>query len=133
MSKGELKKNGHERASNESKDFCDKLFAALQKSIPKLQRSHTTGGCGLYQEGRTRFAYIYHRSKASNVDVYCLGNVDYLTQRCTELAVKARDTQSQGWATRFPAHFVLSSAGQIPAAVTLLADVSFAASNRIRS
>jgi len=62
---------GHERASQDSRNLCDQLFEALQKLIPDLQRSPTQGSCGLYQDGRTRFAYVYK---------YVASNADYLYQ-----------------------------------------------------
>jgi hypothetical protein len=120
----------HAHASQDSKDLCDRLFDALQKAIPKLQRSPTVGSCGLYQEGRTRFAYAYHSTIESHIKIWCRGDVDDLQHHDKGLGVIPRVRQRPGWEKEFPAHFVISSTDQIAAAVRLLTDVSFAASTR---
>ena len=118
----------HTQASQKSRDICDQLYAALQKAIPALQRSSTVGSCGLYQEGRTRFAYVYH--SGAHIEVWCRGDVGDLVQHDPGLGVVPRARQRPGWEKNFPAHFQISSAGQIAAAVSLLTDVSLAASTK---
>jgi len=120
--------SAHSQTSQESRDLCDQLFAALQATIPDMRRSSTLGSCGLYQQGRTRFAYAYHSS--THLEIWCRGNVESLKQHDHGLGVVPRARQRPGWEKNFPAHFQISSPDQIPAAVSLLADVSLAASTK---
>jgi len=118
----------HEKASRGSKDLCDQLFDALQKAIPKLQRAPNTGSCGLFQEGRTRFAYVYHSKAKSRIEIWCRGDVDTLMSQGQGLGVTPRKKQDPGWAQEFPARFQIHSGAEIEAAARFLTDVSFAAS-----
>ena len=118
----------HEKTSQDSKDLCDLLFVALQQAIPHLQRSDNIGSCGLYQEGRTRFAYIHHSN--THIEIWCRGDVDELKRHDYGLGVMPRVRQRPGWEKNFPAYFQISSVGQLATAVSLLTDVSLAASKR---
>jgi hypothetical protein len=118
----------HTQASQKSRDLCDQLFAAVQKAIPKSKRSSTIGSCGLYQEGRTRFAYVYH--SGTHIEIWCRGDINDLMQSNYGLHVVERIEQRPGWEKSFPARFQISSTDQIVGAVSLLKNVSFSASKR---
>jgi hypothetical protein len=120
--------SAHTFASQESRSLCDQLFAALQQAIPKLQRSCTQASCGIYQEGHPRFAYVYHRRTASQVEIWCRGDVDELKSHDQGLGVMPRGQQRPGWEQTFPARFRIHKTDQIPAAVALLVQVSYEAS-----
>jgi len=118
----------HAQAFLESQSLCDQLLARLQQAIPKLRRSSTQGSCGLYQEGRTRFAYVYHSKTKSQIEIWCRGDVEDLKRHDQELGVMPRPRQRSGWEKSFPARFRVYRADQLSAAATLLVKVSYPAS-----
>lgn len=122
--------SAHVQASAESRELCDQLFAALCQVIPKLRRSSTKGSCGLFEEGRTRFAYIYHSRVQPQIEIWCRGNVEELQRHSRELVVIPRDHQHTGWEESFPARFRVQRADQLSSATALLTEVSYAASTQ---
>ncbi len=97
--------SAHSNASYESAILCDELFEELHKLIPNLQRNPTKGSCGLWQTGRTRFAYVYHSKSMSQIEIWCRGDRDELLRNDPGLNVQGRDTPKKGWEESFPARF----------------------------
>jgi hypothetical protein len=121
--------NSHSTASDNSKALCDELFAALGELIPNLQRNSTKGSCGIWQAGKTRFAYVYHSKTQSQVEVWCRGEVNKLLANDPGLNVRARDNPRPGWEESFPARFRVYQSQQIPKAAEYLKRVSYIASS----
>jgi hypothetical protein len=114
----------HGSASDGSKIICEKLFNALRKRIPKLQRAETKKWCAFFEPGKNRFAYLSHRKTSSGVQIWCAGDLDLLV-RNSFFKVIPRDKIRGGWEERFPARFYLDHEHQIDAAVSLLFSISY--------
>ena len=126
---GEMAISAHSQANVASRAFCDKLYEELSELIPDLQKNPTKGSCGIWQKGRTRFAYVYHSKTRSQIEVWCRGDKDDLLAGDPGLDVRARDNPKQGWEESFPARFRMYRTEQIPQAAQYLCRVSFVASS----
>lgn len=120
--------SAHSQASQESARLCDKLFEELGQLIPNLQRNPTQGSCGIWQTGRTRFAYIYHSKTMSRIEIWCRGDMDQLLKNDPGFEVEARKNPRHGWEESFPVRFRAYRQEQIPAAARYLKDNSYPAS-----
>ena len=121
--------SAHSQASTDSRDLCHQLFKALAERIASLQRNPTIGSCGIWQQGRTRFAYIYHSKTRAQVEVWCRGDIDDLIANDPGLDVVARKDPKEGREKSFPARFRIYRIQQIPQAAEFLENVSFMASS----
>lgn len=121
--------SAHSNASHESAGLCDRLFEALAKIIPNLQRNPTKGSCGLWQTGRTRFAYVYHSKSMSQIEIWCRGDMDKLLKNDPGLGVQSRKNPRQGWEDSYPVRFRVYRQEQIPVAARYLKENSFRASS----
>jgi hypothetical protein len=130
---GSVATNGHSLASPESCNLCDCLFAELSLSIPDLFRNPTKGSCGLYQNGKARFAYVYHSKTMAQVEIWCRGDKEKLLSKDPGLGVAGRDSEKPGWEQSFPARFRLHSLQQAAVAARYLTSFSYpAASSKSR-
>ena len=121
--------SAHSNASYESATLCDKLFEELSMSIPNLKRNPTKGSCGLWQTGRTRFAYVYHSKTMSQIEIWCRGDMAELLNNDPGLGVQGRDRARQGWEVSFPVRFRVYQKEQIPLASKYLKENSYRASS----
>lgn len=121
--------NAHSQASQESARLCDKLFEELGNLIPNLQRNSTKGSCGIWQTGRTRFAYVYHSKSMSQIEIWCRGDMNELLKNDPGLKVQGRESPKQGWEESFPVRFRLYRQEQISVAAMYIRDNSFEASS----
>ena len=118
----------HNDANETSKLLCDLLFVELEQRIVGLQRSPTSTSCGLFQEGHSRFAYLYHTKTKSQIEIWCRGEVAELERRSKRLNIRPREASGTGWEDTFPARFLIQSSDDIMEAVELLLEVSYPAS-----
>ncbi len=116
--------SGHNEACEDSNILCDKLYECLLKKIINLKRKETKEPCGLYQEGRKRFAYIYHRKYIRRIEVWCLGDPEEL-QRKTTLKIKIRRIPTTGGFGKFQASFFVNHQSEIKSACELLYQESY--------
>jgi hypothetical protein len=121
---GEDGMSGHSLASKGTQELCDALFVALKELLPKLQRNPTKGSCGVWEAGRTRFAYVYHSRSKTQIEVWCRGDAKDLLAKDPGLGVTPRRKQRAGWEESFPVRFRLSYTAQVPIAATFLREVS---------
>ena len=121
--------SGHSQASTDSQNLCDALFNALSEHISDLQRNPTKGSCGIWQNGKTRFAYVYHSKTKQQIEIWCRGNVDDLLANDPGLGIVARDSTKKGWEESFPARFRIIRNQQISQAAEYLKNISFLASS----
>jgi len=87
--------SAHSQASHESARLCERLFEELGKLIPNLQRNPTKGSCGIWQSGRTRFAYVYHSKSMSQIEIWCRGDMPELLKNDPGLGVQGRENPRQ--------------------------------------
>jgi hypothetical protein len=120
--------SSHSVASLEAARLCEGLFSELSKLISLLKKNPTQGSCGIWQDGKTRFAYVYHSKTRSQIEVWCRGDLEDLLANDPGLAVHARDNPGPGWERSFPARFRLTTYDQIPTAARYLQQVSYGAS-----
>lgn len=120
----------HLQASLDSARLCEHLFAELSTLIPNLQRNPTKGSCGMWQVGRTRFAYVYHSKTKSQIEIWCRGDKADLLLNDPGLGVHGRENPKPGWEESFPARFCIYQPEQIPVAAKFLKEISFRASTR---
>lgn len=121
--------SAHSQANQESSKLCDNLFEALSKLIPNLQRNATKGSCGIWQTGRTRFAYVYHSKSMSQIEIWCRGDMAVLLKNDPGLKAQGRENPRQGWEESFPVRFRVYREDQIALAATYLKDTSYRASS----
>lgn len=117
--------SGHLLAGRESQSLCGELFAALSKLIPDLRCSSTQGSCGLYQNGMSRFAYVYHTKTKPQIEVWCRGNRETLLAKDPGLGIRVREVDRPGWEESFPVRFRLEMASRVPLAAQYLASYCF--------
>lgn len=119
--------SAHTQASTESSSLCDLLVERLRVHIPRLECARTKRWCGLFEPGRTRFAYISHRKRSGSVEVWCAGEVLKLKNH-GGVPFTPRDRIGGGWEGKFPGRFLLKTARDVDGAVRLLHEVSYRAS-----
>ena len=108
-----------------SKRLFYQLAEQLKKSIVGLSVSETDKWCGFYQKGGKRFAYILLTKTKPKIDVWCLGNVDYIKQKYTgKIKFSARQETSGGFGKNFQISFVIENSDDIENAVSLLTEIS---------
>lgn len=64
-----------------SKQLFYQLAKRLKKIIAGLSVSETDKWCSFYQKGGRRFAYILLAKQKPKIEIWCLGNVDYIIQK----------------------------------------------------
>ena len=120
--------SAHSLASYESQCLCKILFEELSKLIPNLQCNPTKGSCGIWQPGRTRFAYVYHSKTMPQIEIWCRGYMPELLKNDPGLQVWSRENPRQGWEESFPVRFRIYRSEQIKVAAKYLKENSFQAS-----
>ena len=117
----------HHTCSRGSRSLCEALFTRLRDSIPSLQRAESQQWCGLYQDGRSRFAYISHQKSGSAITVWCLAEPEELIDatKDSHLHIRPRAISKGGWDKTFKCRFTLQDASELNAAVDVLTNVSY--------
>ncbi|TSC93742.1 MAG: putative restriction endonuclease [Parcubacteria group bacterium Licking1014_1] len=108
-----------------SKQLFYQLAEQLKKNIVGLSVSETDKWCGFYQKGGKRFAYILLAKRKPKIDVWCLGDVDYIHKKYgSKIKFKLRQKTSGEFGKNFQISFVIENSGDIENAVLLLTDIS---------
>ena len=109
----------HDSSYHKSQSLCDLLCEGLRASIPKLRCDPIAKWCALYEQGRTRFAYVLHLKTRGEIEIWCRGNPIDLSVH-PGIHYTGRASPSGGWSEAFPGRFKVHSTGQIDAAVKAL-------------
>lgn len=108
-----------------SKQLFYQLAEQLKKTIVGLSVSESNRWCGFYQRGGKRFAYILLAKRKPKIDVWCLGNVDYIHKKYgPKIKFKLRQKTSGEFGKNFQINFVIENLEDIENAVLLLTEIS---------
>lgn len=108
-----------------SKQLFYQLAEQLKKNIVGLSVSETDKWCGFYQKGGKRFAYILLAKRKPKIDVWCLGDVDYIHKKYSPtIKFKLRQKTSGEFGKNFQISFVIENSEDIENAVLLLTEIS---------
>lgn len=66
---------------NLSKHLFRQLAGQLKRLIVGLTISESDKWCSFHQKGGKKFAYVLLTKQKPKIDVWCLGNVDYIQQK----------------------------------------------------
>lgn len=108
-----------------SKQLFYQLVERLKKNIVGLSVSETDKWCGFYQKGGKRFAYILLARRKPKIDVWYLGDVDYIHKKYSpKIKFKLRQKTSGEFGKNFQISFVIENSEDIENAVLLLTEIS---------
>ena len=108
-----------------SKQLFYQLAEQLKKCIVGLSVSETDKWCGFYQKGGKRFAYILLAKRKPKIDIWCLGNIDYIHKKYgSKIKFKLRQKTSGEFGKFFRINFVIENSKDIENAVLLLTEIS---------
>jgi putative restriction endonuclease len=108
-----------------SKQLFYQLAEQLKKHIVGLSVSETDKWCGFYQKGGKRFAYILLAKRRPKIDIWCLGNIDYIHKKYgSKIKFKLRQGTSGEFAKNFQINFAIENSEDIENAVLLLTEIS---------
>lgn len=108
-----------------SKQLFYQLAERLKKNIVGLSVSETDKWCGFYQKGGKRFAYILLAKRKPKIDVWCLGDVDYIHKKYgPKIKFKLRQKTSGEFGKNFQISFVIENLEDIENAILLLTEIS---------
>ena len=108
-----------------SKQLFYQLAEQLKKCIVGLSVSETDKWCGFYQKGGKRFAYILLAKRKPKIDIWCLGNIDYIHKKYgSKIKFKLRQKTSGEFGKFFRINFVIENLEDIENAVLLLTEIS---------
>jgi hypothetical protein len=113
----------HGLASAQARHLCDRLYEALHRSIASLRREHTKQWCVLSVPGRTKMAYVSHRSRTGSLEIWCRGEASEL-RKVPGVRFRERSKIEKGWEASFQGRFEVTGEEDLPAAVRCLAEVS---------
>jgi len=110
---------------NKSKQLFYQLAEQLKKTIVGLSISESDRWCGFYQRGGKRFAYILLAKRKPKIDIWCLGNVNYIHKKYgSKIKFKLRQKTSGEFGKNFQINFVIEKSEDIKNAVLLLTEIS---------
>jgi hypothetical protein len=116
----------HDDSCSESRRLCDELFTRLAKRIPLLERGPTEAWCGLYRDGRKRFAWVSHRKRDGRIQVWCLGDAPSFERLGPAVRYTRRQTpQKKGWGKYFQGCVDIESERELQAAVDAFFSISY--------
>jgi len=108
-----------------SKQLFYQLAEQLKKHIVGLSVSETDKWCGFYQKGGKRFAYILLAKRKPKIDIWCLGNLDYIHKKYgSKIKFKLRQGTLGEFGKNFQINFVIENSEDIENAVFLLTEIS---------
>src|SRR3990167_6477211 len=91
-----------------SKQLFYQLAEQLKKHIVGLSVSETDKWCGFYQKGGKRFAYILLAKRKPKIDIWCLGNLDYIHKKYgSKIKFKLRQGTLGEFGKNFQINFVI--------------------------
>src|SRR3989339_263850 len=103
---------------NKSKQLFYQLAEQLKKTIVGLSISESDRWCGFYQKGGKRFAYILLAKRKPKIDIWCLGNIDYIHKKYdSKIKFKLRQETSGEFGKNFQINFVIENSEDIENAV----------------
>ncbi|MCB0177254.1 MAG: HNH endonuclease [Anaerolineae bacterium] len=118
--------SSHGKAKSGSRSLCLELQKDLQKTIPDLRVSESKQTCGLYEPGRNRFAYVYHRTDQDLIRVYFRGDSSVkLIDPTGHIDIQVRPKIESGWEKEFPYFFVISKSTEVDLATKILLIYSY--------
>jgi putative restriction endonuclease len=110
---------------NTSKQLFHQLVEQLKRNIAGLYFSETDKWCSVYQKGGRKFAYILLSRTKPKIDIWCLGNVDYVHKKYSpQIKFKLRQETSGGFGRDFQINFVVENLKDIENIIPLLVEVS---------
>ena len=110
---------------NKSKQLFYQLAEQLKKTIVGLSISESDRWCGFYQRGGKSFAYILLAKRKPKIDIWCLGNVNYIHKKYgSKIKFKLRQKTSGEFGKNFQINFVIEKSEDIKNAVLLLTEIS---------
>ncbi len=108
-----------------SKQLLYQLAEQLKKNIVGLSVSESDKWCGFYQRSGKRFAYILLAKRKPKIDIWCLGNVDYIHKKYgSKIKFKLRQKTSGEFGNKFQISFVIENSKDIKNAGLLLTEIS---------
>jgi len=108
-----------------SKQLFHQLVKQLEKFIAGLYVSETDKWCGIYQKGGKRFAYVLLSKTKPKIDIWCLGDIDYIHKKYDpKIKFKIRQETSGGFGKEFQINFVVENLKDIQNAIPLLVEIS---------
>lgn len=108
-----------------SKQLFYQLAEQLKKNIVGLSVSETDKWCGFYQKGGKRFAYILLAKRKPKIEIWCIGNVDYIKHKYAgKIKFLARQETSGGFGKNFQISFAVENSEDIKNTVLLLTEIS---------
>lgn len=114
---------GHHDACSGSACLCNDLFDGLSEKIPNLKRERKQESCAIFQDGKNRFAYVYHYKTSGQITVWCRGDIAKL-HALTGGTFRPRQAKSGVWRD-FPGSFKVNGRAGIAAAVKCLIEESY--------
>lgn len=113
------------RSVSISKQLFYQLAERLKKIIAGFSVSETDKWCSFYQKGGKKFAYILLAKRKPKINIWCLGNVDYIKQKyAAKIKFKSRLETSGSFGKDFQINFVIENSEDIENAVLLLTEIS---------
>lgn len=113
----------HDDGNADGQALCDALHEQLDKRLGDIHRE-STSSCAIWQTDFTRFAYILHKKKSSDIQVYFRADPGFaFTVPDESLTVHTRpEVPEKGWAREFPSYLTLGSLDQVTPTVQFLID-----------
>jgi hypothetical protein len=113
----------HGNSFSGSDSLCDRLFYGLSSKIPNLRRLPLQESCAIFQEGKNRFAYVYHYKRSDPITIWCRGDIAKL-RALAGSTFRSRRVQSDVW-RNFPGSFKVRGPDEIAAAVRCLFEEAY--------
>jgi hypothetical protein len=108
-----------------SRQLFHQIIDLLKNMIAGLSVSETDKWCSIYQKGGKRFAYILLARRKPKIDIWCLGDVEYIKQKySTIIKFKSRKETSGGFGKEFKINFTVENLEDVVNAVQLLKEIS---------
>ncbi|MBL8098579.1 MAG: HNH endonuclease [Anaerolineales bacterium] len=110
---------------NTSKYLFQQLSKKLRKTIAGLSISETDKWCSFHQSGGKKFAYFLLAKRKPKIDVWCIGNPEYIKSKySTNIKFATRQKTTGGFGKSFQIHFLIEDQEDIEKAFPLLSEVS---------
>jgi hypothetical protein len=114
-----------------SQRLCDELCRLIAKAVPGLERAQVKNWCGLYEPGRSRFAYVNHRRRVPGLEIWCRGDTVALKKQPGIVFRERAVIPDGGWPKIFSGRFEIAAPDDLLAAANCLARVAYPASTPV--